>query len=401
MTVTSTASRLRASRSLRVGLALGLGIAARTVVGRTAARTPEGLVDWERAQRIAHRRLVQAPGRLTAQQLRLAAPAYAEHMSRVVPLLEQRLGAELPGVVERHDVASRSQWAAANIGTFKALIAHIEPSLMPRTPRGSLRAGMAVATNRFLTTGQVGILLGYLGSRVLGQYDVALLSAEQAPGRLLYVEENIRATARAIGVPVQSFRLWVCLHETTHAFEMEAHPWLRPYIRERLERQLTLFAEETRLLQRDGLRHLARRWRSAAAEGSLRGLLSPQQRALFREIQVVMSLMEGFSDWVMDEVGTEVLPDVRSIRRRFEARRSQRRRPLDRVLARLTGLDIKLEQYRRGERFVAGVYEAGGAAGIDRLWAGPQTLPSEAELDHPEAWVQRVLPGATGPGAGA
>jgi coenzyme F420 biosynthesis associated uncharacterized protein len=298
-------------------------------------------------------------------------------------------------------VASRSQWAAANIGTFKALIAHIEPSLMPRSPGGSLRAGMAAATNRFLTTGQVGFLLGYLGTRVLGQYDVALLSAEQAPGRLLYVEENIRATARATGVPLESFRLWVCLHETTHAFEMEAHPWLRPYIRERLERQLALFAEETRLLQRDGLRHLARRWRSAAAEGSLRGLLSPQQRLLFREIQVVMSLMEGFSDWVMDEVGAEVLPDVRGIRRRFEARRSQRRSPVDRILARLTGMDLKLEQYRRGERFVAGVYGAGGAVAIGHLWAGPETLPSEMELDEPEAWLRRVLPGRSGRGASA
>jgi coenzyme F420 biosynthesis associated uncharacterized protein len=319
-------------------------------------------------------------------------------MARVVPLLERRLGADLPGVVERHAVASRTEWAAANMGTLQALVAHIEPSLAPRAPAGSLRAGMTAATNRLLTTSQVGFLLGYLGTRVLGQYDVALLSAEQAPGRLLYVEENIRATARAVGVPLDQFRLWVCLHETTHAFEMEAHPWLRPYIRERLERQLALFVEETRRLQRHGLRYLVRRWRSAAAEGSLRGLLGPEQRALFREIQAVMSLMEGFSDWVMDEVGAEVLPDVASIRRRFETRRGQRRRAIDRILARLTGMDLKLEQYRRGERFVAGVFTAGGAPAIGHLWDGPETLPTEQELDDPAAWVRRVLPGTTEPG---
>ncbi len=350
-------------------------------------------MDWERAQRIADRRLARAPGHLTAAQLAATAPAYARHMARVVPLLERRLGAELPGVVERHSVASRSEWAAANMGTFKTLLAHLEPSLLPRARRGTVRGDMAAATNRMLTTSQVGFLLGYLGSRVLGQYDVALLSAEQAPGRLLYVEENIRATARAVGVPVEPFRLWVCLHETTHAFEMEAHPWLRPYIRERMERQVALFAEEARRLQRQGLRHLVRRLRLAATEGSLRGFLSPEQRALFGEIQVVMSLMEGFSDWVMDEVGAEVLPDVASIRRRFEARRSQRRRPIDRIVARLTGMDLKLEQYRRGERFVAGVYRAGGPTAIDHLWDGPETLPSERELDDPAAWVRRVLPG--------
>jgi putative hydrolase len=137
-----------------------------------------------------------------------------------------------------------------------------------------------------------------------------------------------------------------------------------------------------------------RRWRAAAAEGSVRGFLSPEQRRVFREVQVVMSLMEGFSDWVMDQVGAEVLPDVASIRARFEARREQRRRPLDRVLARLTGMDLKLEQYRRGERFVAGVHRHGGPSAVARLWSGPEQLPSDTELDDPAAWVRRVVPDA-------
>jgi coenzyme F420 biosynthesis associated uncharacterized protein len=319
-------------------------------------------------------------------------------MDKVVPLLEERLGAELPGVVERHAVVSRGEWATANMATFKGLIGHLEPHLTPRLPEGSVRAGVAAATNRLVTTGQVGFLLGYLGSRVLGQYDVAMLSAEQEPGRLLYVEENIRITARAVNVPLDDFRLWVALHETTHAFEFEAHPWLRPYLRERMERQVALFARETRRLQRRGLTHLARRWRSAAAEGSLRGFLSPEQRRLFKETQLVMSLLEGFSDWVMDEVGAEVLPDIPGIRRRFEARRGQRRRAIDRLMARLTGMDMKLEQYRRGERFVSGVYRVGGTVAIDHLWDGPETLPTEQEVVDPAAWVRRVVPEAIDPG---
>ena len=88
---------------------------------------------------------------------------------------------------------------------------------------------MALA-NRWVTTRQLGFLLGFMGQRVLGQYDLALLSAEATPGRLLFVEENIRATARALGVPLGPFRTWIALHETTHAFEFEAHPWLRPYL---------------------------------------------------------------------------------------------------------------------------------------------------------------------------
>jgi len=398
VTLANAAGRLRSSRALRVGVAIGLGVTARAIANRATANVPAGLVDWERAEGIARRRLGNAPGQLTPAELRATEPAYARHMDRVVPLLEERLGAELPGVVERHDVVSRGDWAAANMDTFKALIGHLEPHLAPRLPEGSVRAGVAAATNRAITTGQVGFLLGYLGSRVLGQYDIALLSAEQEPGRLLYVEENIRATARLVDVPVDEFRLWVALHETTHAFELEAHPWLRPYIRSRMERQVALFARETRRLQRQGLRHLVRRWRAAAAEGSLRAFLGPEQQRLFKETQLVMSLMEGFSDWVMDEVGEELLPDVGSIRRRFEARRGQRRRGLDRLMARLTGMDIKLEQYRRGERFVAGVYRVGGSEAIDHLWDGPETLPTEQEMEAPDTWVRRVVPEAIEPG---
>ena len=190
---------------------------------------------------------------------------------------------------------------------------------------------------------------------------------------------------RAVG------KAWIALHEATHAFEMEAHPWLRPYLRERLERQMALFLDDARTLQRGGLRTLARRWRVAAREGSIAGFMSPEQRGLLREIQLVMSLLEGFSDWVMDDVGHQVLPDVTLIRYRFEARRGARNLGVDRLIARLTGLDMKLEQYRRGERFVSGVHQVGGEAAIARLWDGPAGLPTDAEMDDPAAWVRRIL----------
>jgi uncharacterized protein (DUF2342 family) len=160
VTISSAAGRLRSSRALRVGVAIGLGVTARAIANRTTLTRGEGLVDWERAEHIARRRASKAPGRLAPRQLHATAAAYAKHMARVVPLLEERLGATLPGVVERHEVVSRADWATANIATFKSLIAHLEPHLMPRASDGSTRSGVAAAANRMLTTGQVGFLLG-------------------------------------------------------------------------------------------------------------------------------------------------------------------------------------------------------------------------------------------------
>jgi coenzyme F420 biosynthesis associated uncharacterized protein len=380
-----------------VAVGAGLAIATRYLSQRAQRTTPPGLVDWKRVEEIAAARLMAAPGALSKTELRAAEADYARALETAIPLLEAHLGQPLPGVVERHEVVDRAGWARANIATFESLIGRLETLLKAAAGDRAMGTGLARAANRFITTQQLGFLLGYLGTRVLGQYDIALLSAEATPGKLLFVEENVRQTAASLGVPASDFRTWIVLHEATHAFEFEANSWIRPYIRDRLEQQLAGVLDQARDLQQGGLGALIERVRQAK-DNPLAALMSPEQRRLFDETQRVMSLLEGFSDWVMDEVGAQVLPNVSTIRDRFEARRSMRRGPVDRLVARLTGLDLKLEQYRRGERFVSGVAAAGGRAGIDALWSGPEALPSEDELADPAAWVRRVLPSGTSPG---
>jgi coenzyme F420 biosynthesis associated uncharacterized protein len=382
----------RRDRIWGLGLAVGVGAGlALSLIGRRADRLARrGLVDWGEAEAIAGRRLRRAPGALGAHELAATGPAWAAVMERVVPRLEARLGRPLPGIVERHAVVDRAGWAAANLTTFRDLLARLEPALVAPARRGRT-AGAAVSAlaNRIIATQQIGFLLGYLGTRVLGQYDIAILSAGSTPGRLLFVEENIRHVARQLDVPLEEMRTWIALHETTHAFEFEAHPWLRPYLAERVERLLAAFLDDAQALRVRGLPELLRRVRHS--EGDLfTSLLGPEQRRLLRETQVVMSLLEGFSDWVMDQVGSELLRDVSIVRARFEARRAIPRRGLDGLIARLSGLDLKLDQYRRGERFVSGVVAAAGIEAVEWLWSGPDALPSEAELADPAAWLRRI-----------
>jgi coenzyme F420 biosynthesis associated uncharacterized protein len=374
-----------------IGSALG---AAAAVMGRRAERAARrGLVDWREVERIAIGRLATAPGALDPGELRASEPAYQEAMSRIVPALSAALGTELPGVVERSGVVDRAGWVRANTGAFASLIGKLEGDLLDQVvPPGSgfAKAAMALA-NRWVTNRQLGLLLGFMGTRVLGQYDLALLSMENAPGRLLFVEENIRTTAKALGVPLAPFRTWIALHETTHAFEFEAHPWLRPYLAERLERQLRLFSTDARDLGREALRGLGRAIRGeSGGEHWLEQLMGQEQKRLFRETQAVMSLLEGFSDYVMDEVGRDLVPDVARIRSRFDERRN-RRTPFERALLRLTGLDLKMEQYKKGERFVRSIATERGAAALARLWEGPGTLPRDGEIEAPDRWMARVL----------
>ena len=377
-----------------IGSALG---AAATIAGRRAEKAARrGLVDWPEVERIAIGRLRAAPGSLDAAERRAAEPAYAAAMARIVPALTAALGSPLPGVVERAGVVDRAGWVRANTGSFASLMSKLETDLLDQVipPGGGLAKATMALANRWVTTRQLGFLLGFMGTRVLGQYDLALLSTEAAPGKLLFVEENIRATARSLGVPIGPFRTWIALHETTHAFEFEAHPWLRPYLADRLERQLTLFGKDARGLGREAIRGLGRSIRGeAGGEHWIEAMMGPEQKALFRDVQAVMSLLEGFSDYVMDEVGRDLVPGVAQISARFHERRTKRT-AFERSMLRLTGMDLKMEQYKKGEQFVRAIAERRGAPALARLWDGPETLPRDGEIDAPDRWIARVLDGS-------
>lgn len=394
--MTERPPRRRDDRLWQAGFLLGSALgAAITVAGRRAERAARsGLVDWPKVASIAEARLRQAPGALTAEELRATEPAYAAAMGRVVPALSDYLGTPLPGVVDRVAVVDRTAWVEANIATFAGLIGKLEGELLDQLlpPGGGLGAAAMALANRWVTTRQLGLLLGFMGQKVLGQYDVALLSAETTPGRLLFVEENIRQTARALDVPLDPFRTWIALHEATHAFEFEAHPWLRPYLAERLERQLTLLSRDARGMGREALRGLGQALRGEGRGEDihwLERLMGDEQRQLFRETQAVMALLEGFGDHVMDEVGRGLVPGVARISQRFHERRA-RRTPFERAMLRITGMDLKLEQYQKGERFVDAIHRAGGAAALRRLWSGPETLPASDEIASPQRWLDRV-----------
>jgi uncharacterized protein (DUF2342 family) len=57
---------------------------------------------------------------------------------------------------------------------------------------------------------------------------------------------------------------------------------------------------------------------------------------------------------------------------------------------RLTGLEMKMKQYEQGERFMLAVERQGGFGAIDRVWEGPQNLPTLDEIRDPSRWLERV-----------
>ncbi|MEU4150965.1 zinc-dependent metalloprotease [Streptomyces sp. NPDC026659] len=361
------------------------------------------MVDWNLAVATATRLVRPGPevsrdeARAVVAELRRHAKASEAHVRGFT-----RMGTE-----NVHDtpvlVVDRPGWVRANVAGFREIL---RPLLEKMQERRGGNPGNAVlgAVGGKVTGVELGMLLSFLSSRVLGQYETFApattdLPASGAPGggRLLLVAPNIVHVERELDVEPHDFRLWVCLHEETHRTQFTAVPWLRDH----LEGEIQSFLAETDVdpvtfleRVRDAAQSLAGGRPEGEEDDGGRSLVdlvqTPAQREILARLTAVMSLLEGHADFVMDGVGPDVVPSVAEIREKFQQRRAKGASHLDLALRKLLGLDAKLRQYRDGERFVRAVVGEVGMDGFNRVWTSPNTLPTKAEIAKPADWVARV-----------
>jgi coenzyme F420 biosynthesis associated uncharacterized protein len=380
--MTRSASRLGMGIVVGGLLAMGATVAQRELMRRAGTR----LIDWEAVRAIARRRLGADDGRLSTEQRGSSEAFYREVLLRIEPAVAAEIGAELPQALELPAVIDRREWIDLNLSTFERLFERVERLMV--TAAGDDTPGRALAriVNRSLGNQQIGLLMAFLARKVLGQYDVSLLAAGPATrGRLHFVEPNIVATAANMRLPLDEFRTFIALHEATHAFEFEAYPWLRDHF-------AALVAESIDRLAADSGGLGARLRAALASRGPghwLERLMSPAQLETFQRTQALMSLLEGYSNHVMNAAGERLLPGFSQIHDRFE-RRNQGRGALERAIMRVTGLDLKMEQYQAGERFVDAVLASRDRAFLNRVWERAEHLPTLDEIRAPATWIARM-----------
>ncbi len=363
---------------------------ARTISNETIGESASPLIDWEQARSIAVN--MNRAASLTSVERQRLDTEYTELVDTVIPVVQAYIGVPLPHSAVTTLAFDRVDWVNANIDAFRDMLAPFE-ELARADAKQSAASQLMAGVNRKVVSLEVGILLGYLSRRVLGQYDIALLGREQiGGGKLYYVEPNIRHIESTLGLPADDFRMWLALHETTHVFEFEAFPWVRPYFNGMLEEYFGYLKEDAALLGQ-GLKNLkvfVERARSGDAGSSwIEHLMNEQQRELFNKMQTMMSVIEGYSNHVMNAVGRDLLNDYEPISRKFEHRQANRSQA-ELFFSKLTGLDVKMEQYRLGEQFIDAVVALRGHDFAVRVWSGPEFLPTPEELRNAELWVHRV-----------
>jgi coenzyme F420 biosynthesis associated uncharacterized protein len=368
-------------------LAAGGGVVALSVraLSRPRPDTERRLLDWEVVRRTARARSGQQV-RLQPETAERLASLYDVIAAEMVPLLAEVSGTP-PAAIPRITVLDRHGFIDANLLIVRRLL---EP-LRAAGPETAL-----TAFGRRLTSHYVGEVFGVMSQRVLGQYDPVLMLpgptlaphsagtgdvADRPPSALYLVEPNVELLQRSQNAPAEPLRRWLILHESTHAWQFESHPWLGPHIGSLMNELLAAGL---------GGEQLGDRSQSPAPDAlrRLRGAVTGQLRGISR-LQAIMSVLEGYSNLVMHRVGHGHIDDFDELEAAFHRRQAQRSF-LERLILALTGIALKLRQYELGERFAEALIAEGGYPLLNRVWEGPEMMPTMAEVRTPARWIARV-----------
>ncbi len=375
------------------------------------------MIDWDTAISTGVRFARQGPqvsltdARAVVAELRGLTTVVQQPVREVTGLTSQ-------GSIGPVAVVDRPGWIRANVSGFQVVLEPLAEKLAARSNPVPLAGPLINSVGSRMTGAQAGLMLAYLSSRVLGQYELFLPPGEgetpvsgtnggygtnggstpvgtaAAPGvgRLTLVAPNIVSVERDLGVNPHDFRRWVCLHEETHRVQFTSVPWLRGYVQGMMtEFLLASDLDTSAILERlrTAAGSIAGAVRGGDGESLMEAMQTPAQRVLMDKLTNVMTLVEGHGDYVMDAVGPRVVPSVAEIREKFSHRRGSAN-PVEQVIRRILGIDLKMKQYEQGSKFVSAVVAEAGMAGFNRVWTSPETLPTRSEINKPAEWLARV-----------
>lgn len=319
-------------------------------------------------------------------------PWLADEYQQLTRLAQLQIAEATPLVVRTAISGSpvdRSTWAATNLQSFRYLVEPLAERLDAPSSGGPFDAILKPLGPALLGM-QMGMMVGFLSHRVLGQFDIGLPTSEMQD--VYFVVPNIEAFARDHALEPQNVRLWVALHEVTHQAEFSV-PWVRPHFFQLIDRYVTSievdmsgFTERFQQMQDP-----AQLEQMMEDPTGMAGFMSTagNQEAL-EQVQAFMALLEGYGDHVMDRAAPKLLPDLNRMRAAMDSRRAEPAQG-EQLLSRVLGLELKREQYRLGGSFCAEVTRRWGDPALHRVWESPENLPTLPELEDPVGWAARVL----------
>jgi coenzyme F420 biosynthesis associated uncharacterized protein len=346
-------------------------------------------VAWDLAERVAVRIAGREPFG-DSYHVDSLLPDFEELTREAEELVTAETGLVPASGPARVRVTDRAGWVQANIRSFQRLLSPLTDRFGDRL--ASSKAASTITRN--VSGVELGTLLGWMSTRVLGQYDLLLIEGQDVEEQdiVYYVGPNVLALEKRFGFPPREFRLWLALHEVTHRAQFTGVPWLRPHFLSLVDGMLGSIDPDPGRLAK-ALREAIDRVRAGhnpLDDGGLVALFAnEEQRGVLDKIGGMMSLVEGHGDVTMDRAGAGRIPSAERFSRVLRARRAKQP-GIARAVQKLAGIEAKLKQYELGEQFIAAVEREGGSALLNRVWEAPERLPSMTEIRTPSAWIARL-----------
>ncbi|RQP09339.1 MAG: hypothetical protein EAS51_12300 [Microbacteriaceae bacterium] len=241
---------------------------------------------------------------------------------------------------------------------------------------------------------QLGQVVGQLAQEVVsgGDIGIPLLDGEQRQAAL--VPQNVDGFARGLEIPVDEVRLYLAVRELAHARLFRHAKWLRLH----LLTQITDYARGIRI-DTTPLEELAADFdpanpeslREAMTSGKLIPPKTEEQLAALRRLETMLALIEGWVDVVTAQATTR-LPKSDAIAESVRRRRAAGG-PAESAFATLVGLELRPRRLREAAAMWQAVTDAVGAQARDALWAHPDIVPSDADIDDPTLLIARLTGG--------
>jgi putative hydrolase len=214
----------------------------------------------------------------------------------------------------------------------------------------------------------------------------------------LFVNRNVDAFAQEWSLPIEELRYALALREVVHGAQRSV-----PWVRERLVRLASAYVgayeirtntieEQLGNLDPNDPSSMEAMARLSDPDLLLGAMRNERQEPLLEELQRFVSVLEGYTDVVVESLGARMVPSHVRIDEALKRHRLERGEA-GHFVDRLLGLELDRGHYDTGLAFCRGVAErseAGGFEQLNRLWAGEQMLPTPAELTAPGLWLARI-----------
>jgi putative hydrolase len=240
-----------------------------------------------------------------------------------------------------------------------------------------------------------GSMIGQLAHHALGQYDLPL--PLHGPPTQRFLVRNVEAFAQEWALPADELRYALALREVVHGAQRSV-PWVRDELERLAADYVGAYEVQPDALQEQlGEFNLSDPSSMVGLQGQLGdpnlllgAMKSPRQAPMLESLQRFVSVLEGYTDVVVEVLGERMM--MASHARIDEALRRHR---LDRgdsaaFVDRLLGLELDRHHYDEGVAFSRGVLERGGVDQLNRLWSGIEMMPTRNELEAPGLWIARI-----------